>query len=186
MDPAAGNVTRLLKAWRNGDAEALAQIAPLVEAELRRLARNYLRREGPNRTLQPTELINEAYARLIEWNAVEWQDRSHFLAVASKIMRRVLVNRALARKRHKRGGSAVLVSLSEAGDVSDRATDLLRLDEALTELATFDERKCQVVELRFFSGLTVDETAHVLGVSARTVHREWDLAKAWLFRELVT
>lgn len=182
--PAAADVTRLLKAWRRGDEAALEQLAPLVESELRRLARVYLRKEGPGQTLQPTALINEAYLRLIDWNAVEWQDRAHFFAVAAKMMRRVLVNRAVARRRLKRGGAAVLVSLSEAGEVTDRTADLVALDEALVALAELDARKCQVVELRFFSGLTASETAEVLGLSVRTVHREWDVARAWLFREL--
>ena len=177
-------VTLLLKAWRAGDSQALEQLAPLVESELRCIARVYMRREGPNRTIQPTELINEAYGRLIEWSAVEWQDRAHFYAVAAKMMRRVLVNRAIARRRLKRGGSAIMVSLSEAGELSDRPRDIIALNEAMTALARFDERKCQVVELRFFGGLTVDETAAALNVSVRTVHREWDLARAWLLREL--
>lgn len=134
--------------------------------------------------LEPTALINEAYLRLIEWNTLEWQNRAHFYAVAAKIMRRVLVNQALARRRHKRGGEAVLVSLTEAGAEPDRSAEVIALDEALQSLARFDDRKSRVVELRFFGGLNAEETAEVLGISSRTVHREWDLARAWLFREL--
>jgi RNA polymerase sigma factor (TIGR02999 family) len=181
---AKGEVTRLLKAWCQGDASALEQLAPVVEAELRRIARQCLNREEPGHTLQPTALINEVYLRLIEWNAVDWQNRAHFYAVAAKMMRRVLVSQAVARRRHKRGGSAVLVSLSEGDNASDRTTDLAALDEALAALSELDPRKSQLVELRFFGGLTAEETAEVLGISLRTVHREWDLARAWLFREL--
>ena len=184
MNPAPNDVTQLLKAWRGGDERALEQLAPVVESELRRLARLQLSKESPGHLLQPTALVNELYLRLIDWNAVDWQDRSHFFAVASKIMRRVLVNHAVARRRHKRGGDAVLVSLSEAGGAPDRSEDLLALDEALAALEKIDSRKSRLVELRFFGGLAVNETATVLGVSERTVHREWDLARAWLFREL--
>jgi RNA polymerase sigma-70 factor, ECF subfamily len=140
--------------------------------------------EAAGHTLQPTALINEAYLRLIEWNTVEWQGRAHFYAVAAKMMRRVLVNQAIARTRRKRGGSAILVSLTDAGGVSDRSADIAALDEALIALAKIDTRKSELVELRFFGGLTAEETAQVLGISVRTVHREWDLARAWLFREL--
>lgn len=184
MQPSTGEVTRLLKAWCKGDASALEQLAPVVEQELRRLARIYLAGERRDHTLQPTALINEAYLRLLEWNSVEWQDRAHFLAVAAKMMRRILVNHAVSRQRHKRGGSAVLVSLMEAGGVPDRSEDLLALDEALRALTELDERKGRLVELRFFGGLTAEEAAEVLGVSLRTAHREWDLARAWLFRAL--
>ena len=182
--PAASDVTHLLKAWCRGDGAALDRLAPLVESQLRQLARLYLRSEGPGQTLQPTALINEVYLRLIDWHAVEWQDRAHFFAVSAKMMRRVLVNRAIARRRLKRGGSPVLVSLSEAAGLAERTADLIALDEALVALADLDARKCQVVELRYFSGLTAAETAEVLGISVRTVHREWDLARAWLFRAL--
>jgi RNA polymerase sigma factor (TIGR02999 family) len=184
MQPSPGEVTRLLKAWCKGDARALEQLAPLVEHELRRLARLYLSREHTGHTLQPTALMDEAYLRLLEWNAVEWQDRAHFLAVAGKMMRRILVNHAVARGRDKRGGSAVLVSLAEAADIPERTEDLLALDDALTRLTEMDERKGKLVELRFFGGLTAEEAAEVLGISLRTVHREWDLARAWLFRAL--
>jgi RNA polymerase sigma factor (TIGR02999 family) len=184
MQPPPGDVTRLLKAWCRGDAKALEQLAPLVEQELRRLARLYLSREKLGHTLQPTALINEAYLRLLEWNSVEWQDRAHFLAVAAKMMRRTLVNHAVAHDRQKRGGSAVLVSLAEAAGVPESTEDLIALDDALTRLTEMDERKGRLVELRFFGGLTAEEAAEVLGISLRTVHREWDLARAWLFRAL--
>lgn len=184
MHPPPGEVTQLLKAWCKGDADALERLAPVVEGELRRLARKYLSKEQPGDTLQPTALVNEAYVRLIGWNPVEWQDRTHFYAVAAKIMRRILVNQAISRGRQKRGGSALLVSLAEADQASQRDADMLALDEALIKLAQIDDRKSRLVELRFFAGLTADETAEVLGISARTVHREWDLARAWLFREL--
>jgi RNA polymerase sigma-70 factor (ECF subfamily) len=177
-------VTQLLNAWCKGDMSALEQLAPIVESELRRIARHYLSKEAPGHTLQPTALVNEAYLRLIEWNTLEWQGRAHFYAVAAKMMRRVLVNQATARGRRKRGGSAILVSLTGAGDVSHRSADMTALDEALIALSKLDTRKSELVELRFFGGLTAEETAEVLGISVRTVHREWDLARAWLFREL--
>jgi RNA polymerase sigma factor (TIGR02999 family) len=177
-------ITQLLNAWREGDQSALERLAPVVEAELRRLARLYLSRESPGNVLQPTALVNEAYLRLIEWNTVEWRSRAHFYAVAAKMMRRILVNQAVALHRQKRGGGAVLVSLTAAGGHADRSADVIALDEALQSLAKFDDRKSRIVELRFFGGLTADETAEVLGISSRTVHREWDLARSWLFREL--
>lgn len=176
--------TQLLKAWSGGDREALDRLAPIVQMELRNLARLYLRREGPGHTLQPTALVNEVFVRLIQWEGVDWQNRAHFFAVAAKMMRRVLVTQAIAHRRQKRGGSAVIVSLSEAGGTPDRATDVAELDQALLALEQFDARKSQIVELRFFGGLTAEETAEVLGISERTVHREWDLARAWLFRHL--
>jgi RNA polymerase sigma factor (TIGR02999 family) len=184
MPPEPSEVTQLLKAWCGGNQDALAQLAPVVETELRALARRYLSRESPGHTLQPTALVNEAYMRLIEWNNVDWQNRAHFYAVAAKLMRRVLVNHGIARGRQKRGGSVVLVSLTEADAQVDRAADIVDLDEALRRLADLDERKSRVVELRFFGGLGAEETAEVLGISSRTVHREWDLARSWLFREL--
>ncbi len=177
-------ITYLLQAWCNGDKDALAKLAPIVESELRRLARVSLSREAAGNTLQPTALVNEAYLRLISWNSVGWQNRAHFYAVAAKMMRRVLVNQAVARHRQKRGAGAVLVSLADAESAPDRSADVIALDEALNTLAEFDDRKSRVVELRFFGGLNIDETAEVLGISSRTVHREWDLARTWLFREL--
>jgi RNA polymerase sigma factor (TIGR02999 family) len=177
-------ITRLLNAWCKGDQEALEQLAPAVESELHQLARIYLSKERADNTLQPTDLVNEAYVRLIEWTTVEWQNRAHFYAVAAKIMRRLLVNRAVARRRRKRGGGAIVVSLSEAGATPDRSAEVIALDEALKSLARFDDRKSRIVELRFFGGLNAEETSEVLGISSRTVNREWDLARAWLFREL--
>jgi RNA polymerase sigma factor (TIGR02999 family) len=141
-------------------------------------------REQAGDTLQPTALVNEAFVRLIGWNPVEWQSRTHFYAVAAKMMRRILVNQAISRRRQKRGGSALLVSLAEADQASQRSADILALDEALVKLGRIDDRRRQLVELRFFGGLTAEETAELLGISVRTVHRDWDLARAWLFREL--
>jgi RNA polymerase sigma factor (TIGR02999 family) len=184
MHPPPAEVTQLLNAWCNGDSASLEQLAPIVESELRRLARRYLNREEAGLTLQPSDLVNEAYLRLVEWNTVGWKNRAHFYAVAAKMMRRILVNHALSRKRQKRGGSAVLVSLAAADDTANRSADIVALDEALMTLAKLDDRKSRLVELRFFAGLTAEETAEVLGISLRTVHREWDLARAWLFREL--
>ncbi len=184
MSAAIGEVTQLLNAWCRGDAEAFERLAPLLEAELRRLARIYLSREATGHTLQPTALVNEAYIRLIGWDAGQWQNRAHFYAVAAKMMRRILVNQAVRRGRSKRGGAALLVSLSSADASRSRTADVVALDEALLALARMDERKSQIVELRFFGGLTAEETADVLGISVRTVHREWDIARAWLFREL--
>jgi len=184
MPPPINEVTQLLNAWCSGDQSALEQLAPVVELELHRLARVYLRKEPSGNTLQPTALVNEAYLRLIEWNTVEWQSRAHFYAVAAKMMRRVLVNQAIARRRQKRGGSAILVTLTEADTAPDRSAEIIALDEALKSLAKFDDRKSRIIELRFFGGLNAEETAEILGISSRTVHRDWDLARAWLFREL--
>jgi RNA polymerase sigma factor (TIGR02999 family) len=178
-------VTQLLNAWCRGDAQALDRLAPLVETELRRVAKAYLSRESPGHTLQPTALINEAYLRLIEWKTIEWRSRAHFYAVAAKMMRRVLVSHAIGRDSLKRGGDTVLVSLVEAEFVADREdAEIVALDAALEKLAQFDPRKSQLVELRFFGGLTAEETAEVMGSSLRSVNREWSLARAWLFREL--
>jgi RNA polymerase sigma factor (TIGR02999 family) len=183
-DDLPGEVTRLLKAWRQGDARALEHLAPMVEQELRRIASRYLRQESAGHTLQPTALVNEAYLRLLDWNNVEWKDRSHFLAVAAKMMRRILMNHANASQAQKRGSSAVMVSLTEADSVPARTHDLIALDEALVALAKLDERKSRLVELRYFGGLTSEEAAEVLGISPRTANREWDFARAWLFRVL--
>lgn len=182
MDQPSSDVTQLLKAWCGGDDLALDKLAPIVESELRRLARAHLGMKTGH-TLQPTALMNEVYLRLMGWNT-EWQNRRHFFAVASKIMRRVLVNQAVARQRQKRGGDALVVSLTAADKLPERSADVLALDDALAALEKIDSRKSQLVELRFFGGLTAEETAEVLGTSLRTVHREWDLARAWLFREL--
>jgi RNA polymerase sigma-70 factor, ECF subfamily len=179
-----GEVTQLLDAWSRGDPEALDRLAPLVEGELRRLARLYMSRERPGDTLQPTALVNEASVRLVGWSPIEFQNRAHFYAVAAKMMRRILVNHAISKRRQKRGASVLLVSLTEADQASQRSADMLALDEALIKLARVDDRRSRLVELRFFGGLTAEETAEVLRTSVRTVHREWDLARAWLFREL--
>lgn len=179
------SVTQLLLAWSNGDAEALEQLVPLVQAELRRIAKRYMRRERAGHLLQTSALVNEAYLRLIDWQNVQWESRTHFLGVAAQLMRRVLVDEARERNQLKRGGDALRVSLSEAEEAStERSEDLLALDDALDKLAKLDKRKSQVVELRFFGGLSLDESAEFLKISRRTVAREWDFAKTWLFRQI--
>ena len=182
---AAANPTTLLLAWGRGDETALDQLIPLVHDELRQLARRHMAGERPGHTLQATALVNEAYLRLIEVNQVRWQNRAHFFAMASRVMRRILVDAARARGYQKRGGGAETVSLDEALLVSgEPRQDLVALDDALNALAAFDLRKSQVVEMRFFGGLSVEETAEALHVSADTVMRDWRLAKVWLVREL--
>ncbi|MEW6212742.1 MAG: sigma-70 family RNA polymerase sigma factor [Acidobacteriota bacterium] len=178
-------VTRLLKDWSGGDSAALDQLIPIVYDELRAVAARYLRRERQDHTLQPTALVNEAYLRLIDQKQVQWQNRAHFLGVAAQMMRRILVDHAKSHNRAKRGGGARKVSLDEAVALSqERADDLVELDEALTALAAFDERKSRVVEMRYFGGLSVEETAEVLKVSEITVARDWKLAKAWLYTHI--
>jgi RNA polymerase sigma factor (TIGR02999 family) len=177
-------VTALLLAWRNGDTHALEQLTPLVYNELRKIARGYVARERRDLTLQPTALINEAYVRLIDMRQPDWQNRTHFYALAAQMMRRILVDFARARGYQKRGGGAAVVTLAEELVSSERGRDLVALDEALKALALIDERKSRVVELRFFGGLSAEETAEVLQVSAKTVLREWQTAKVWLTREL--
>jgi RNA polymerase sigma-70 factor, ECF subfamily len=178
-------VTQLLRAWGQGDEAALAQLAALVEAELHRLAQGYMRREPEGHTLQPTALINEAWQRLIDWQNVEWQNRAHFFGVAAQMMRRVLVDHARRRRALKQGGTALRVSLTDAGNVANEPTaDVIALNDALETLACFDARKSRIIELRFFGGLNEEETATVLKVSLRTLQREWSLARAWLFKEL--
>ena len=177
--------TELLRAWSQGDGSALDRLVPLVYEELHRLARRYMRQERPDHTLQATSLVNEAYLRLIDVNRVEWRDRAHFLAVAAQMMRRILVEFARNRQRQKRGGGAVRVSLDDVQELPDSSgRDLVVLSDALSRLATFDARMGQVVELRFFGGLTVAETAAVLNISPETVMRDWKTAKAWLLREV--
>jgi RNA polymerase sigma factor (TIGR02999 family) len=179
------NVTQLLQAWRQGDSGALDQLIPLVYEELHRLARRYMGRENTGHTLQPTALVNEAYLRLLDARQVEWQNRAHFFAVSAQMMRRILVDFARSRRNLKHGGDAVQVSLDEAKIVSSEpSADLVALDEALQMLAMLDPRQAQVVELRYFGGLSIDETAEVLEVSAGTVRRDWSIAQAWLHREL--
>jgi RNA polymerase sigma factor (TIGR02999 family) len=179
------NVTALLRAWGAGDQAALDQLIPAVHGELKRIARRHMARERQGHTLQPSALVNEAFLRLVDVHGVPWQERAHFFALAAQMMRRILVNYALARGAGKRGGAARQVSLDEAMIVSPaRASELVELDTALALLAKLDPRKAQVVELRFFAGLSVDETAAVLKVSPQTVLRDWKLAKTWLAREL--
>ena len=183
--PAPQDVTKLLLAWSDGDEAALAQLVPLVHAELRRQARRYLRGERAGHTLQTTALVNEAYLRLIDARQVRWQNRAHFFAVSARLLRRVLVDHARARRYQKRGGGARQVALDEAMALGkQRDEDMVALDEALSALAKVDARKAQVVELRFFGGLSVEETAEALKVSTETVKRDWRLAKSWLKRRL--
>jgi RNA polymerase sigma factor (TIGR02999 family) len=183
--PSAQEITQLLVAWNNGDQTALAQLTPLVQAELRRLAKRYMAGERQGHILQTTALVNEAFLRLIDWRNVEWRNRAHFFGLAAQIMRRILVDFARARRREKRGGAALLVSLSEAAKVaSERGSDLVALDDALQTLEKLDLRQARVVELRFFGGLSLEETAEALKVSLSTVRRDWSIAEAWLFREL--
>lgn len=178
-------VTRLLLAWREGDSAALNQLAPLVYDELRRLARKHMRGERASHTLQTTALVHEAYLRLVQSSRVRWQDRTHFFAVAAQLMRRVLVDQARRRRFRKRGGDYTRITLEEAVVLApERDIDLVALDEALERLGAFAPRKCRVVELRFFGGLSIEETAEVMGVSVDIVKREWRTAKLWLLREL--
>lgn len=178
-------ITQLLVAWSSGDQSALSRLAPLVYDELHRLAHHYMRGERAGHTLQTTALVNEAYVRLIDWKNVRWQNRAHFFAVSAQLMRRILVDFARAHNYDKRGGGARPVELDEAAKIADdKSTNMVALDEALKALAELDHRQSQVVELRFFGGLTNDEVAEVLKVSEATVRRDWSLARAWLHREL--
>ena len=179
------DVTQLLARWSGGDREALEQLLPLVYRELRQLADRYLRRERSDHTLQATALVHEAYLKLIDQQNVRWQNRAHFFGVAAQMMRRILVDHARSSQAEKRGGEFQKFSLDENIDVSgERASDLVALDEALERLAQLDPQKARVVELRFFGGLSVEETAEVLGVSAPTVKRQWRMAKAWLYGQV--
>jgi RNA polymerase sigma factor (TIGR02999 family) len=183
--PGAAAVTALLRAWHDGDGTALDALIPLVESELRRLARIHMARERRDHTLQTTALVNEAFIRLVDAQGVRWQDRAHFLGITSRLMRRVLVDHARTRGSRKRGGGAEKVSLDEEMLASPPfVVDVLALDRALEALAAIDERKSRVIEMRFFGGMTVAETAEVLNVSADTVKRVWRFAKFWLLREL--
>lgn len=185
MPSQPGEVTRLLLQLRKGDSEAEAKLVPLVYAELRRLARHYLSVERHGHTLQPTALVHEAYLRLTKLKQIDWQNRTHFFAVSATIMRRILVDHARTVRAHKRGLGWDIVSLNEATlPPPSRAPEILALDEALTRLTVLDERQAKVVELRFFGGMNEEETANALGVSSRTVKRDWRIAKAWLFKEL--
>lgn len=181
----SAEITQLLKAWGGGDPAALDRLAPLVYRELHRMARRYMRQERPGNTLQTTALVNEAYLRLADAGAMNLQDRTHFFAVAARVMRRILVDAARSRRSEKRGGAAGRIPFDAvAGIVPAPGYDLVALDDALNALAQIDPRKVQVIEMRFFAGLSVEETAAVLGVSPQTVMRDWKLAKAWLMREM--
>ena len=184
--PSSRDVTGLLRAWGNGDRGALERLTPIVYEELRRLARRYLRGERAGHSLQATALVNEAYVRLVDYKRMQWQNRAHFFAVSAQLMRRILVDHA-RRRNLKRGGAVQHVSLEEADEVGHgQPTDLVALDDAMNALGRFDARKVQVVEMRFFGGLSVEETAEVLKVSPVTVMRDWNTAKAWLHRELTS
>jgi RNA polymerase sigma-70 factor (ECF subfamily) len=182
--PSPEEMTGLLKAWGDGDRDALDRLTPLVMQELKRIARRQMRAELGERTLQTTALLNEAWLRLVDVTNVSWQDRAHFFGICARIMRHVLIEASRVRRAEKRGGDALRVTFDEALAVPGRDSDLVAIDEALQALAVLDERKARVVELRFFGGLSVKETAHVLKVSEQSVHRDWRLARAWLLREL--
>ena len=185
MIPSPSHVTQLLHDWSDGDREALDKLIPIVYEELRRQAVRYLQRERPGHTLQTTALIHEAYLRLIDQKDVRWQNRAHFFGIAAQLMRRILVDHARSRQAAKRGGSDIKLPLEEGMIVAEgKDVNLVALDEALERLAAIDPQQSRVVELRFFSGLSVEETAAVLGVSTRTVKRDWNVAKAWLRREI--
>jgi RNA polymerase sigma factor (TIGR02999 family) len=185
MDRSSAEVTQLLQEWSNGHEQALDHLVPQIHRELRKLAASYLRKERPDHTLQATALVNEAFLKLIDQRAVKWQNRAHFFGIAAQAMRRILVDYARAHSAGKRGDGVRAVPLDDAvviGAMPD--TDLLALDEALTRLATIDPQQSRVVELRFFGGLTMEETAEVMHISPATVGREWRMAKAWLFAEI--
>ena len=185
MDPSSHDVTELLINWSQGDKAALDRLMPLVYDELRRRAERYLRQERPDHTLQATALVHEAYLQLVDQRQVRWQNRAHFIGLAAQLMRRILVEHARRHQAGKRGGAAHKLTLDESlGLSTERGVNLVALDEALTALADLDPQQSRIVELRFFGGLTVDETAEVLGVSPRTVDREWRMAKAWFESEL--
>jgi RNA polymerase sigma factor (TIGR02999 family) len=178
-------ITDLLLEWNAGSADALEKLLPLVERELRRIAANRMRRESPGHTLQTTALVNEAYLKLVDQQDVHWQNRAHFFALASQLMRRILLDYARSQKRLKRGGDALHVDLDEVAVIApEKSEELIALDEALERLAQLDPQKCKIVEMRFFGGLTIDEVAGVLGIASVTVMLHWRLAKAWLGREI--
>ena len=181
----SGQVTRLLLDWSEGDKAALDKLIPIVQDELRRLARSHMRRERPGHTLQTSALINEAYLRLVD-GSVAWKNRSHFFGIAARLMRQILVDHARALSSLKRGGDQLRVSLSDVADVGGRAAELIALDEALENLAALDEQQSRIVELRYFSGLTIEETAESLNISTATVEREWRSARAWLRHQMTT
>jgi RNA polymerase sigma factor (TIGR02999 family) len=184
-EPSARDVTILLRAWGGGDKQALDRLTPLVYHELHQIAGRLMAGQRPNHTLQATALVNEAYVRLVDAREARWQDRAHFFALCARAMRQILIDHARARASEKRGGGQVALELDEAlAAAPAREINLLELDDALNRLATLDPRKSQVVELRFFGGLNLEETAEALKVSTKTVQRDWDLARAWLFGEL--
>jgi RNA polymerase sigma-70 factor, ECF subfamily len=184
-DPSKAEVTQLLRAWCQGDGEALQRLTPLVENELHRLAHKYMRRESPGHTLQTTALVNEVYLQLVDVHEVSWQDRAHFFAISARMMRRILTDFARSRNQQRRGGAALHVPFDEALVVSQKQhAEIVAIDDALVELAALDPRKSRVVELRFFGGLSIEETAEVLKVSPETVKRDWRFAKSWLHRVL--
>lgn len=179
------HVTERLCEWRSGDASALQKLIPLIQPELQRLARSYMRRERPGHTLQTTALLDDAYLRLADNGQPQWQNRAHFFAVAAQVMRRIMVDHARQRSAAKRGGGVIRVQLDECATVApSRADELLALDEALEKLAAFDKRKAEVVEMRYFGGLTMEEIADVLKIHVNTVTRDWKAARAWLFAAL--
>ena len=185
MDSSPTDVTELLAAWGNGDQAAGDRLIPLVYQELHRLAHHYMKRESPHHTLQTSALVNEAFVRLVDQKNVKWQNRAHFFGIAAQMMRRILVDHARSRHYAKRGGRAQQISFDEALVISDeRTAEVVAVDEALQRLEEFDARKSKIVEMRFFAGLSIQETAEVLGVSPGTIMRDWTLAKAWLRREI--
>ena len=187
MDRAEPEVTNLLIEWRNGNQDAFERLFPLVYDELRKIAKRYMSRESSGHTLQTEALVNEAYLRLVRQQGVDWKNRAHFFAISAQIMRHLLVDHARSHNYAKRGGGAIQISLNEGLAVSkEKSIDLLALDEALSRLEKMDERKNRIVELRYFAGLSSEETAEVLGISEITVKREWLKAKAWLFREITS
>lgn len=187
MTPSPESITQLLIEWRDGDEKALDRLIPLVYEELNRLAHRYMRRERPGHSFQTNDLVNEAYLRLVDHKGMRWQNRAHFYAVAAQAMRRILVDRARLRASVKRGGRVQMVDLDEANTKSEeQAAGLVALDDALVELAALDPRKVKIVEMRYFGGMSVEETAEALEVSAVTVMRDWSTAKAWLLRSLTS
>ena len=185
MDERQPEITRMLRAWSGGDREAVDTLMPLVYDELHKVAAQYLRKQRPDHTLQPTALVHEAYLRLIGQNEIDWQNRAHFFGVAAQIMRRLLVDHARKFNAEKRGHDFQKLSLDENIDRAvERSSDLIALDEALKSLAEFDEQKARLVELRYFGGLSIEETADVLGVTPTTIKRHWRFAKAWLYEEM--
>ena len=187
MEGSPAQITQLLLAWRNGETQALDSLMPIVLRELKKIARNFMRGQRVGHTLQTTALVNEAYVRLVDSNRVNWQDRSHFFAISAQLMRRILVDIARRKNSAKRGGERVQVSLADDVKAApQKETDVVALDEALERLADLNPRHSRIVELKYFGGLTEEEIAETLEISVRTVRRDWNLARAWLFRELKT